>query len=140
MALPINKTLQGAQTLVNGNTYQLQLPVNNAPRQNALSEYNLEECYIDCDTANGGLEIILPSIASFGGDRSVKIYICNTGGNAVNVYGFYQAPTPSLSEIDNSINGVLGSSGSVTVQTTETGWFQIVSNNNWAYFCTPVAP
>ena len=138
MALPINKTLQGAQTLVGGFGYQLSLPTNNAPKQNALAEYNYEECYIDCDTSNFSLSIILPSIATFGGDRSVKIYICNTGGNPVSVSGFYEvAPSGTT---DNSINGVLGSSANVTVEPTETGWFQIVSNNNWAYFCTPVAP
>ena len=133
MALPTNKTLQGAQTLVGGFTYQLVLPTNNAPKQNALAEYNYEECYIDCNTATTTVGIILPSIATFGGDRSVKIYICNTGAQAVNVGGFSDLPST-----DNSINGVLGSVATVTIQPTETGWFQIVSNNNWAYFCTPI--
>jgi hypothetical protein len=136
MALPINKTLQGSQTLEGGNTYQLVLPTNLAPKQNALAEYNLEECYISVNTSLSAKEIILPKIADFGGDRSVKIYIFNSAfiGNNLTVRG-YNVLLPTV--VNNSINGVLGSAGTVTVLPTETGWFQIVSNNNWAYFCTP---
>ena len=130
----VNKTLQGSQELlgVGGVGYVLQLPTNVSPRPNALAQYNFEECYINVDTSNFACGIFLPKISDFNGDRSVKIYISNNGnsGNIVGVYSYSPIEPTVLDRINGDIT--------VSIQPNETGWFQIVSNNNWAYFCTPL--
>ena len=131
MALPINRTIEGAITLVGGFTYQLNLPSNSAPKQNALAEYNLEEVFVNCDTSISGLTAYLPSVATFGGDRSVKIYIKCTGTNGVTVIPFVNAL--AVPPIQDTING---SAGGWNLTNGQTGYFQIVSNGNWAFFLT----
>lgn len=133
----INRTIEGAITLVGGFTYQLNLPSNSAPKQNALAEYNLEEVYVKCDTSISGLTVYLPSVATFGGDRSVKIYI-NCVGIGVLVNPFANAL--AIPPIQDTINGS-GMFTSWGITNGQTGYFQIVSNGNWAFFLTPpVAP
>ena len=134
MALPINRTIEGAITLVGGFTYQLNLPSNSAPKQNALAEYNLEEVFVKCDTSISPLNLYLPSVATFGGDRSVKIYIsCDGIGVTVNPFANELAIPP----IQDTINGY---SDSWNLANGQTGYFQIVTNGNWAFFLTPEAP
>lgn len=126
-----NKTIEGAITLVGGITYQLNLPSNSAPKQNALAEYNLEEVFVKC---GNDVILYLPSVATFGGDRSVKIYIYAGGELTVRPFEDDAVVPP----IQDTING---SSGSWTLTSGQTGYFQIVSNGNWAFFLTPpVAP
>jgi len=131
MALPINRTIEGAITLVGGFTYQLNLPSNSAPKQNALAEYNLEEVFVNCVTSISSLNLYLPSVATFGGDRSVKIYIKCTGINGVTVIPFANAL--AVPPIQDTINGL---AGGWTLANGQTGYFQIVSNGNWAFFLT----
>lgn len=123
----INRTIEGAITLVGGITYQLNLPSNSAPKQNALAEYNLEEVFVKC---GNNVILYLPSVATFGGDRSVKIYIY--AGGQLTVRPFEDALV--VPPIQDTING---SSGSWTLTIGQTGYFQIVSNGNWAFFLTP---
>jgi hypothetical protein len=127
----INRTIEGAITLLGGLNYQLNLPSNSAPKQNALAEYNLEEVFVNCDTQLGEITASLPSVATFGGDRSVKIYIKRTGIKEVTVIPFANAL--AVPPIQDTINGI---AGGWVLGNGQTGYFQIVSNGNWAFFST----
>lgn len=137
-----NVELLGYKDISGISQYNLQLPNNLSPKPNALNEYNLEECYIDYKNevlSDFKSVFVLPSIKTFGGDRSVKIYITNsTEFNEVFIRAYYQF-LPTV--INEKINGVEAFAGlgyvGFTIMPKTTGWFHIVSNDNWAFFCTP---
>jgi hypothetical protein len=71
-----------------------------------------------------------------GGDRSIKIYITNdsTIPSSIYVRGYYSVEP--LGIIDDKIDGTLTGFPyvGVEIETLQSGWFQVVSNGNWAFF------
>ncbi|MEI7960713.1 MAG: hypothetical protein WCI04_00095 [archaeon] len=127
MAITINKVLQGASTQVLSAVYIYSLPNSIAPTQNAIANYNEEEIFINCDTTTGIQTLRLPLISLFGGGWCPKIYISNIGGGTVDVQ------VTSSEDENNDINGL----NTITIASAQTGYFHIVTKQNYACWLTP---
>jgi hypothetical protein len=134
-----NIVLKGFQDLQAVRNYNIQLPSSISPTQTDLSHYNLEECFINFKYEEESLSktvFVLPPISSLGGDRSIKIYITNdsTIPSSIYVRGYYSVEP--LGIIDDKIDGTLTGFPyvGVEIETLQSGWFQVVSNGNWAFF------
>lgn len=127
MPITTNKVLQGASTQAVAGLYIYSLPNSISPTQNAIANYNEEEIFINCDTTTGTQTLRLPLISLFGGGWCPKIYISNIGGGSVDVN------VTSSEDENNDINGV----NTITIPSSQTGYFHIVTRTNYACWLTP---
>ncbi|MEI7960723.1 MAG: hypothetical protein WCI04_00145 [archaeon] len=131
------KELYGSFTLAPIEPTEVLLTV---PTPSALQSNNVNNVYINCDTTNGNLILVLPKISSLAG-LNTKIFITtpSTGEfglgttalkNQIYVVGYYDMLNPIYDSINGQYVVTIGTPNSVTE-------ISIGSNNKWVATVVP---
>lgn len=133
MATIVDINLTGGQLNLVGSgvIYRLVVPTNiGTGLPHYLDNQVIEECYINCDTTNDAVNIILPPISAFKGSWGPKLYISKISSNGANV----------TYTVDNPLAESIGLQSSWTIPggtNLNTAYLHVVDYNLWAQFINP---
>lgn len=133
MATIVDINLTGGQLNLVGSadvTYRLVVPTNiGTGLPHYLDNQVIEECYINCDTTNDAVNIILPPISAFKGSWGPKLYISKISSGSNVTYS-----------VDNPLAESIGLQSSWTIPNganLNTAYLHVVDYYLWAQFINP---